>query len=133
MTKWTLEKLSKIDGVEILNVKIAEISLNMHNNGILSLYMLLSGDGWEVVYGGRCLGKGYVGAPDDGFVGYAAGIEAIMRIMDVVGVEDLVDMKGKYVRAVTSGWGSEIDIIGNIIEDKWFDYASFFGDKNMEK
>lgn len=55
----------------------------MKYNGIFTLDMTISGDGWEAVYGGRCLGKGYVGAPDDGFVGYAAGIEAIMRIMDV--------------------------------------------------
>lgn len=56
----------------------------------------------------------------------AKGMESIMRIMDVVGVEALEDMKGKYVRIASKGLGSSVKIIGNIISDKWFDYESFF-------
>lgn len=52
-----------------------------------------------------------------------------MRIMDVVGVEDLMDMKGEYVRVASKGLGISVKIIGNIIKDKWFDYGSFFDDK----
>ena len=41
--------------------------------------------------------------------------------------------KGKYVRVATKGWGSTVKIIGNILEDKWFDYESFFDDKEKEE
>ena len=52
-----------------------------------------------------------------------------MRIMDVVGVSRLEDMKGKYIRVATKGLGSTVKIIGNIINNRWFDYDSFFKDK----
>ena len=49
-----------------------------------------------------------------------------MNIMNVVGVERFNDMKGKYVRVAIKGLGSPVKIIGNIIEDKWFDPELFF-------
>ena len=55
-----------------------------------------------------------------------------MRIMDVVGVSRLEDMKGKYVRVATKGWGDSIKIIGNIINDCWFNYESYIADKKEE-
>ena len=51
---------------------------------------------------------------------------------DVVGVSRLEDMQGKYVRVAIKGWGSTIKIIGNIINDRWFDYKTFFTDKKEE-
>lgn len=94
---------------------------------MLSLDLTLNGGGWGVVYGGYVLGHGYLGAKE--FKGSASGMEAIMRIMDVVGVEDLVDLKGKHVRVATKGWGSSVKIIGHFIKDQWFDYLSFYEDK----
>lgn len=132
MKKYTAEILEKA-GYEIKNAKITSVSLNMENHGCLTLDILLEGNGWGVCFGGYCLGKGYVGADEDFFKGSDSGMEAIMRIMDVVGVSDLQDMKGKHVRVATHGWGSCVKIIGNIIEDKWFDYESFFDDKEGEK
>ena len=125
MKKWTLQQLLD-NGFEIQNVQITDVSLNMKNYGCLTLEIGLEGEGWSCYYGGYCLGKGYVGASDDSFRGSAKGLESIMRIMDTVGVSDLSDMKSKYVRAVSDGWGSTIKIIGNITKDKWFDYGSFF-------
>ena len=55
-----------------------------------------------------------------------------MEIMNVVGVERFNDMKGKYIRVATEGWGSTVKIIGNIIEDKWFDVTTFFQDKKED-
>ena len=54
------------------------------------------------------------------------GLVAIMKIMNTVGVEHWEDLKGKYVRCKTSGWGGTIDEIGNLIEDKWFNIREFF-------
>ena len=60
-----------------------------------------------------------------------SGLVAMMKIMDTVGVEKWEDLKGKYCRVKTEGWGGQIKIIGNIIEDKWFDMGEFF--KSAEK
>lgn len=127
MKKYTEEQL-KSKGYELLNAKITNVSLNMKNHGCVTLDICLDGHGWGVVYGGYCLGKGYLGAEDNFFKGSAQGMEAIIRIMDTIGVDDLDDMMGKYVRVASKGLGSSIKIIGNIIEDKWFDYEIFFED-----
>lgn len=127
MKKYTEEQL-KSKGYELLNAKITNVSLNMKNHGCVTLDICLDGHGWGVVYGGYCLGKGYLGAEDNFFKGSAQGMEAIIRIMDTIGVDDLDNMVGKYVRVASKGIGSSIKIIGNIIEDKWFDYESFFED-----
>lgn len=127
MKKFTEEELKEL-GYELLNAEITNVSLNMKDHGCLTLSIALQGAGYGVVYGGYCLGKGYLGAGDDFFKGSAKGMEAIMRIMDVVGVESLEDMKGKYVRIANKGLGSSVKIIGNVISDKWFDYESFFED-----
>lgn len=90
-------------------------------------YMNGVGGGWGVVFGGYVLGHGYLGS--ENFKGSKAGLEAIMRIMDVVGVDDLIEMKGKHVRVATKGLGHSVKIIGNFIKDEWFDYESFFKDE----
>lgn len=59
----------------------------------------------------------------------------MMNIMNVVGVHKWEDLKGKYCRIKTEGWGSTVSVIGNIIENKWFDMKKFFeeyGDKQAE-
>lgn len=119
-------------GYTIENALIEKVDLSMADHGCLTLAMTLQGGGWGVVYGGYCLGKGYLGADDDFFDGSAAGMEYLMRIMDTVGVERFQDLKGKYVRVATKGWGSQVKIIGNILKDKWFDAETFFVDKKED-
>lgn len=126
MKEWT-EGLLLADGYKLQNAEITNVSLNFRDHGVLSLDLTLNGGGWGVVYGGYVLGHGYLGAKE--FKGSASGMEAIMRIMDVVGVEDLVNLKGKHVRVATKGWGNSVKIIGHFIKDQWFDYLSFYEDK----
>lgn len=114
---------------KIINMKITNVSLSMADHGCLTFGLTLKGECFSVVYGGYCIGHGYLGA--DEFKGNQYGIECLMRIMDTVGVERWEDMKDKYVRIVDNGWGSTITTIGHIIEDKWFDIKDFF--KNKEK
>lgn len=128
MKNYTYDKLTEA-GYTIENALIKNVDLSMADHGCLTLAMTLQGDGWGVVYGGYSLGKGYLGADDDHFDGSAAGMECLMRIMDTVGVEKFQDLKGKYVRVATKGWGSSVKIIGNILKDKWFDTETFFIDK----
>jgi hypothetical protein len=128
MKKYDFYKLTEA-GYTIENALIENVDLSMADHGCLTLAMTLQGYGWGVVYGGYCLGKGYLGADDDFFDGSAAGMEYLMRIMDTVGVEKFQDLKGKYVRVATNGWGDQVKIIGNILKDKWFDAETFFIDK----
>lgn len=131
MKKYTQEQLTEA-GYSIENALITNVDLSMADHGCLTLAMTLEGGGWGVVYGGYCLGKGYLGADDDFFDGSAAGMEYLIRIMDTVGVEKFQDLKGKYVRVANKGWGSSVKIIGNIIKDKWFDAETFFADKEED-
>lgn len=128
MINYTHDKLINL-GYNIENALIKNVDLSMADHGCLTLAMTLDGGGWGVVYGGYCLGKGYLGADDDFFDGSAAGMEYLIRIMDTVGVEKFQDLKGKYIRVATKGWGDSVKIIGNIIKDKWFDAETFFIDK----
>lgn len=128
MKKYTQEQL-ETSGYRIKNALITNVDLSMADHGCFELAMMLEGGGWGVVYGGYCLGKGYLGADDDFFSGSASGMEYLIRIMDTVGVEKFQDLKGKYVRVATKGLGDPVKIIGNIIKDKWFDAETFFTDK----
>lgn len=127
MKKYTQEMLEN-EGYEICNAVIKTVSLSMADHGCLTLDLTLNGDSWGCTYGGYCLGNGYLGAKD--FKGSAKGIEAIMRIMDVVGKSDLLNLKGEYVRIAVKRprTGNCVKIIGNIIKDQWFDYESFFNE-----
>lgn len=116
---------------EIKNVKIKKVSLTMADHACLTFYLLLEGDGWEISYGGYCIGHGFLDS--DSFIAEnGGGLVAMMRIMDTVGVERWEDLKDKYIRVVDEGWGSPIKKIGNIIEDKWFDIDEFFKNYNKE-
>lgn len=128
MEKLTYDQLIS-QGYEVQNAKITNVSLNMNDHDCLVLDLALDGHGWGCIYGGYCLGKGYLGANDEAFEGSKKGLEAIMRIMNVVGCSDLLDLQGKYVRVATHGIGSSVKIIGNLIDDNlWFDYGTFFKD-----
>lgn len=111
--------------MEIENAYIEKVSLTMADHGCLTWELQLKlQSGGGCCYGGYCIGHGYLGAKE--FKGYAKGNEAIMRIMDVVGVDRWENMKGKYCRVETHGCGGIISKIGNIMEEKWFDAKTFF-------
>lgn len=111
--------------MEIINAKITSTKLTMEDHGCLVFWIVLEGAGWGVSYGGYCIGHGYLGA-DEFIAGTGDGLEAIMRIMDVVGVNAWEDLIGKYVRVIDNGLGRPVDIIGNIMKDKWFNIKEFF-------
>ena len=125
MRKYTYNTLID-EGYTVENALIKSVDLSMADHGCLTLAMTLDGSGWGVVYGGYCLGHGYLGADEETFRGSAAGMEYLLRIMDTVGVERFQDLKDKYVRVKSEGWGSTMHCIGNLIEDKWFDLKEFF-------
>ena len=61
-----------------------------------------------------------------------SSMEFISKILDVVGVNNWEDLPGKYIRFEDNGRGSGITKIGNIIDDKWFDFEEFFGNGGLK-
>ena len=112
-------------GKEISNVKITDVSLTMADHGCLTFFITVEGSGIGVSIGGYCIGHGYLGAKDFKSEN-GKGLVAMMKIMDVVGVTNWEDLKGKYCRIKSDGWSSCVTTIGNIIDDKWFDMDEFF-------
>lgn len=108
----------------ILNAKITDVSITMADHGCLTFWIMLEGDTWGCGFGGYCIGKGYLGSEE--FSATENGLIAMMRIMDVVGVEKWEDLKNKYCRVEVGGLGDSIKIIGNILKDKWFNISDFF-------
>ena len=108
----------------IRNARITDVTLNMRDHGALVYGLVLDMGGSGCVYGGYAIGNGFLGAKE--FSGSAKGIEAMMRIMDVVGVEAWEDLRGKYVRIVDPGLGGTVDRIGNALRDRWFSQREFF-------
>jgi hypothetical protein len=53
-------------------------------------------------------------------------MEAISKILEVVGVERWEHLPGTYIRVRDNGWGKTIDEIGNLMENKWFNIREFF-------
>lgn len=131
MIKWTEQKLIE-EGYEIHNARITHIDLSSEDHGCLSLEMALDGGGWGCVYGGYKLGTAGTYMKEEALCGSAAGLECIIRIMHTLGVDRFTELNGKYIRVATKGWGSSISIIGNIINDKWFDQKSFFEDLKQD-
>lgn len=129
MREWT-QKLLEEEGYTIENCIINSADLSMADHGILDMSLALEGNGFGVVFGGYVLGHGYVNAEE--FKGSEAGLEYIMRVMDTVGVDRFSRLKHRHVRIASKGWGDRVKIIGNIIDDKWFDAESFFEDKRKE-
>ena len=111
--------------MEIKNALITFADLSMADHGAFTLRIGIKFD--QCVHteiGGYALGHGYIGASQ--FEGSPKGIEEIMRIMDVVGVDRFSELEGKYIRIVDEGWNKPIKKFGNILEDKWFDYEEFY-------
>lgn len=118
---------------EIENAKITRTTISMADHGVLTFYVFLEGRGWGCGFGGYCIAKGYLGA-DEFKAESGSGLEAMMRIMDTVGVEKWEDLKDKYVRCKMNRGSEPIHEIGNIIKNKWFNIDEFFKSKhNNEK
>ena len=106
------------------NAKITNVSFSMADHGCITFWVFVEMAESSCGIGGYCIGHGYVGASE--FDGCGKGIEAMTRIMDVVGVERWENLEGKYCRVESEGWGGKIRKIGNILKDKWFDIDEFF-------
>lgn len=102
------------------NAKITDVSLEIGDHCCLTFSIALKGLGWGASFGGYNL-TFFNGTS---FEGSEKGLEALTRIIDVVGVSKWEDIKGHYVRVKQED--RLVVGIGNIIEDKWFESREFF-------
>lgn len=132
MTKWTEAKLIEA-GYKIENAKITTVDISTRDYASAVLELTLEGYGWGVVYGGRKLAHAGSYIKQEEIEATGKGFESILNIMWILGVDSLFEIKDKYVRVATKGWGERAEIIGNIIKDEWFDYKSFFDSEGENK
>lgn len=102
------------------NAKITDVSLEIGDHCCPTFSIALKGLGWGASFGGYNLAF-FNGTS---FEGSEKGLEALTRIMDVVGVAKWEDIKGHYVRVKQED--RLVVGIGNIIKDKWFEPREFF-------
>lgn len=113
--------------MEIRNAKITSTKLGREDHGIMTFMIFIE-------FCGSCCGVGGYALDmwdrqSDKRVFTANGLEAISEILNVVGVDNWEDLKGQYIRIKDNGWGSTIDEIGNLMNDKWFNLREFFKNK----
>ena len=113
--------------MEIRNAKITGTMLGREDHGIMTFMIFI-----DISGGGSC---GIGGWALDGYdretksrVFSVKSMEAISKILDVVGVERWEYLSGKYIRVKDNGWGKTIDEIGNLMEDKWLNLREFFSE-----
>lgn len=110
--------------MEIRNAKITRTMLGREDHGIMTFMIFIEF--------GAC-GCGIGGYALDGYdketktrVFSAKSMEAVSKILDVVGVDTWEKLPNQYIRIKDNGWGSTVDEIGNLMEDKWFNIREFF-------
>ena len=114
--------------MEIKNAQIKSTMLGREDHGIMTFSIYIKFD--------KCVGCGIGGYALDEYnketktrVFRAESMEVISKILETVGVETWEQLPGKYIRIKDNGWGSTIDEIGNLMEDKWFNLREFFASR----
>ena len=105
------------------NGRIESTMLGVEDHGIFTAVLMLAFDGTGQGFGTHALDEPI--EEDGKFVGRhgtAYGLDHIMRILEVVGVNRWEDLPGKYVRVQRDGGRFDlISRIGHITKDSWFD------------
>lgn len=111
--------------MKIKNARISSTMLGREDHGIMTFMIYIIADGFDCGIGGYWLDE--FNSATQTRVFRAESMEAISKVLEVVGVDKWEDLPGKYIRFEDNGWGSKVTKIGNIIEEKWFDLEEFFG------
>ncbi len=104
------------DNKDKQNARIERTMLGVEDHGIMSFYLYLD-------YGGS--GQGFGGYGLDEYdkelkrrKGHAFGLEVIMQILRVVGVEKWEDLPGRFVRV--TGTMTKLTRLYNVLDDSRF-------------
>lgn len=109
----------------IKNAVIESASLTINDRTILDVWLTLD-------YGGSCQGfGGYCLYLPKSFAHHSICSPAghfIYRCLEVAGVTDFNQLKGRSIRVRVSrdGFGGDIEAIGHIVKDDWFCPSSDF-------
>ena len=117
--------------MEIRNAKITSTMLGREDHGILTFMVFVEFGCSGCGIGGYAIDQYDRGTGKRVFSGN--GLEAISKILETVGVDKWEDLPNKYIRIKDNGWGSTIDEIGNLMEDKWFNIREFFANNNKKE
>lgn len=107
------------------NARITSTMLGREDHGIMTFMIYINANNFGCGVGGYSLDE--YDKETKTRVFRAESMEAISKVLEVVGVDKWEDLPGKYIRFEDNGWGTTITKIGNIINDKWFDMREFFG------
>lgn len=99
---------------EILNAEITETRLG-EDHGCLTADLIIEGNSWGCRYGGYCLDHWYA---DTGEHYSSDGYGAIIELMKTLEVDSWEELKGKYIRVETEGWGGKVVRIGHLFKDR---------------
>lgn len=108
----------------IKNARITSTMLGREDHGIMTFMIYIDAGDFSCGVGGFCLDEFNTTTRTRVF--RAESMEAISKILDVVGVDKWEDLPGKHIRFEDNGFGSTVTKIGNIVNDKWFDMKNFF-------
>lgn len=106
------------------NAQIESVFLGREDHGILTFYITIKFAGCGCCVGGFALDS--YDRETKQRIYSSAGLGAIAKILDVVGVKSWEELPGKYIRIEDVRLGETINKIGNIIEDKWFNFREHF-------
>jgi hypothetical protein len=113
----------------IQNAIIESTSLGFEDHGIFTCFLYLKLEVGSQGFGGYGLDEWVGERSADGkrVDKTGVGLEFIRAIMETVGVEKWEDLKGKHIRIIKAPqWNSQIEGIGNFLEDKWFEPKKWF-------
>ncbi len=101
----------------ILNGKVEKLLITKVEDKLI-FRLVISGDNWGCNYGDYDLAEASF-----------EGINSITAIMDTLGVEELSELNGAYLRVAAENADSPVKIVGNIIYDKWFNYDDYYANE----
>lgn len=111
--------------MEIHNAIITDTMLGYEDHGILTFTLFIDTNEYQCCIG--CYALDIYDREKKCRVPVAKGLDAIKKILEVVGVKKWEDLKGKYIRVKSNGgWGDRVTEIGNLMADKWFNMDKFF-------
>lgn len=108
--------------MEIKNAKITSTTLGHEDHGIFTCMIYLDyGDSSGQGFGGYALDipKKDTKGKFLSRVGTSYGMQFIIELLKVVGVDKWEDLPGEYIRVEAEH--TEIHRIGNLLRDEWFD------------
>lgn len=104
--------------LRVENAVIESTMLGPEDHGILSCFVMVSGDGWGCGFGGYALDRYDKVAKERR--GTAYGLEFIRRILTTLEVERWEKLPGTPLRVETDGIGGGITRIGHFRKNRWF-------------